>query len=477
MDNANCRCLRGDNGSSAAPCVAIPHTGDCGIATGVMDGYGSQNISLRGTTIRHRVIRACTLLDHIVHDGGRGLTTRFFPVCGGRVLGCGGRVFYNNRCSFGRGTNAFTLLLNSGIFLGCFTGGGWGGSCQDVSYVGGGLSNSTRHGTNTLLSCTRMFLGIVIKLLCAPIVLQLVNRGRCKLCNAMDSTITLLKLLSLNFADSCVGFCSGFGTRNERSGVGDFGSLFFIIFTTVSLVSLVVNKMFTTGPTLLFSGKLDTTRLRGTNVVVLLLALSATLNFLYAIFGYCVTTLRGFIFLGIFSLTSAITAITLGLTILCFNNNTVKLAIITLTLNILIGLVGVVCTLGGLGLGFSFSGVSFNLFGDIFTFSKLVTVGLFISGIGSKVSDILLNEFYNAIIITICTMNTSIGACCAGFSATVSNIFAPCVRSLIGGCPRSSVRRHGTLARLFIGINELRCVLLTLVNSNFIFFKGPFVQF
>ncbi|MCI6244277.1 MAG: oligosaccharide flippase family protein, partial [Eubacterium sp.] len=145
------------------------------------------------------------------------------------------------------------------------------------------LAKSTERKAGAVLSYAQIALNAVASLIYTPIMIRLLGQNEYGLYGTVFSFIGLLDLLNLGFSSSYIKFYSGYKVKNEQGKINSFNSLFFLVFTVIAFLALVIGIFFSFNLSFVFDKGLTEQEYAKAKIMMILMTVSTAISFLMTV--------------------------------------------------------------------------------------------------------------------------------------------------------------------------------------------------
>ena len=147
-----------------------------------------------------------------------------------------------------------------------------------------------------ILSYLSQAIQILSGLIYTPIMLRLLGQSEYGLYQLVYSVVSYLSLLSLGFGSSYIRFYSRYKVDNDEKGISKLNGMFMIIFSIISLISILCGSVLVINIENVFSTGLTPDEVPTARILMILMVINLAMTFPNSVFNNYVTAHEQFIF-------------------------------------------------------------------------------------------------------------------------------------------------------------------------------------
>lgn len=339
------------------------------------------------------------------------------------------------------------------------------------------LEKSTERKAGAVLSYAQIALNAVASLIYTPIMIRLLGQNEYGLYGTVFSFIGLLDLLNLGFSSSYIKFYSGYKVKNEQGKINIFNSLFFLVFTVIAFLALVIGIFFSFNLSFVFDKGLTEQEYAKAKIMMILMTVSTAISFLMTVFSCFISANERFVFMKVFNLVRTVLNVILNLTVLFLGYGAVGLVVLSLALTVIVQAINIFYAVKILSFKFDFKNINPSLFKSVLAFSGLIAINMVVDKINSGLDSILLGRFCGTAAVAVYTVGASLNSHFTAFSTAISGVFVPHVHYLVNSHQQDSAEQRKVLTDFFVKVGRVQYLILALIASGVVFFGKPFIRF
>lgn len=308
-------------------------------------------------------------------------------------------------------------------------------------------------------------------------MIRLLGQNEYGLYGTVFSFIGLLDLLNLGFSSSYIKFYSGYKVKNEQGKINSFNSLFFLVFTVIAFLALVIGIFFSFNLNFVFDNGLTEQEYAKAKIMMILMTVSTAISFLMTVFSCFISANERFVFMKVFNLVRTVLNVILNLTVLFLGYGAVGLVVLSLALTVIVQAINIFYAVKILSFKFDFKNINPSLFKSVLAFSGLIAINMVVDKINSGLDSILLGRFCGTAAVAVYTVGASLNSHFTAFSTAISGVFVPHVHYLVNSHQQDSAEQRKVLTDFFVKVGRVQYLILALIASGVVFFGKPFIRF
>lgn len=338
------------------------------------------------------------------------------------------------------------------------------------------MNNSKELKFGALLSYIRMSIGVIVGLLFTPLMLKFLGKSEYGLYNVVSSTISMLSLLNLGLNSGYIRFFSERKKNNDEKAISRLNGLYLCLFSAIAIVALGCGLFLAENLNLVFRDGLTSNEYIIAKKLMLILTVNLTISFPLSVFSSIITANERFIFIKLISLINTAANPMISFILLSIGYKSVALAVISLILQIITGIINICYVLFKLKYKFFFDKFEKSVLNNLFSYTFFIAINLIIDQINWKVDYILLGRFCGTSNIAIYSVGNTIHSLYLTLSTSISDVFTPQIHR-ISRQFEDIAKRSKEFSNLFIKIGRIQFLILSLIASGFVFFGKQFIYF
>ena len=323
-----------------------------------------------------------------------------------------------------------------------------------------------------LLTYVNLAISFVVPFLYTPIMLQLMGQAEYGLYGISNSIISYLGLLTFGLGSAIVRYLMQCRTQKAEKEFNAMAGLFLLIYTVIAVLAVVIGVIFTQFTGNLFGQGLSPEEITKLNTLIVIMSVSAAVNFIAGVFSSFITCFERYFFLRVLALLNTIVTPILNLTVLFLGMASVGLALICVVLQLLTGMTYAVYSYRRLGIRPTFRNLPIIHLKGIFKYSSFVFIGLIADMLYWATDKVLIGAMMGSVAVAVYNVGGTFQGILQNMSSAISNVFTPEVN-------RSVVEKRpiAVLSALFVRIGRVQYLIVSLILSGFAVFGQSFLFF
>lgn len=323
-----------------------------------------------------------------------------------------------------------------------------------------------------VLSYISLFLGNIISIIYTPIMLRLLGQNEYGLYQLVASVISYLGLLSFGFSSAYIRYYSKYKVKGEDNNIAKLNGIYLIVFTVISIISIICGGILIKNIDILFGVKLSSTEIETARKLMILLIFNIALSFPFSIFNSFITANEQYLFQRVVQMVKIILNPFLVLPVLLMGYKSIGLVVMTVTLNILIEIFNAIYCWKKLKIKFIFKGIEILLFKQILIFSSFIFIDMIVDQINWNIDKVLLGSYSGTAAVAVYGIATQLNSYYMSFSTTISTVFIPRVNQLI-----AKDASNEELTDIFVKVGRIQFMCISLILLGIVYLGKPFILF
>lgn len=323
-----------------------------------------------------------------------------------------------------------------------------------------------------ILSYLSQAIQILSGLIYTPIMLRLLGQSEYGLYQLVYSVVSYLSLLSLGFGSSYIRFYSRYKVDNDEKGISKLNGMFMIIFSIISLISILCGSVLVINIENVFSTGLTPDEVPTARILMILMVINLAMTFSNSVFNNYVTAHEQFIFQKLLTVLQSLLNPFITLPLLIMGYGSIAMVSVTTFLTFAKLIADMIFCFKKLHMKFSFKNFDFKLLKHMFVFTFFIFLNQIIDQINWSVDKFLLGRFAGTVAVAIYGVAGQLNTMYLNFSTAISNVFVPKVNKIV-----AETDDNNLLTELFIKIGRIQSILLFLIITGYIFFGQSFIRF
>lgn len=338
------------------------------------------------------------------------------------------------------------------------------------------ISQSSERKIGAVLSYVQIAISALSGLLVTPIILRLMGQNEYGLYGTVSSTISLLGLLDLGFTSSYIRFFSKYKVENRPDKINSFNSLFFIVFSIIAAIALLLGIFVSLNPKFVFENGLTAVELEKARIMMIILTCSTAFGFFTTVFSCFVSANQKFVYIKCMAIVSAIVGAAVNIFVLWRGYGAVGLVFSTVLLTVVFKFVTIAYS-KRLDFRFDFKHIEKHLFKSVLAFSGLIAINMLVDQVNSGIDRILLGRFCGTAAVAVYSVGASLKSHFQTFSTAISGVFTPRIHEVVNSYEMDSSEQRKAITEIFVKVGRVQYLLLALIASGVVFFGKQFIRF
>ncbi len=322
-----------------------------------------------------------------------------------------------------------------------------------------------------VLTYTSIVIKILIELCYTPIMLRFLGESQYGLYQLAYSTISYLGLLSLGFGSAYIRYYSKYEVKKEYENIAKLNGLFMIIFSIISIISLILGSIIILNIDIFFEKSLSTLEIDTVRILMIFLVINLAITFPNSVFQSYIIAKEQFFFQRIINIFTIILNPFLCLPLLLLGYKSIALVIVSTFLTIISTVINIWFCLDKIKMKFRFKNLEFELLKEIACFSSFIFINQIVDQINWNVDKFILGIYSGTSAIAIYSLGATINNMYLQFSTAISSVFIPRVNRITFDSDESDKE----LTKLFTKIGGLQFIILSFILIAYIFIGKQFM--
>ena len=313
-----------------------------------------------------------------------------------------------------------------------------------------------------MLSYISQGIQILTALIYTPIMLKLLGQEQYGLYQLIYSIVSYLGLLNLGFSSSYIKYYTIYKLKKTDLEIKKLNGMFFLIFFTVSCISLLCGILLLNNINLLLK-TINDNYFNTACILMKIMIFNIFITFLKMVFDCNIIANEKFIFQNILNPF-------LGFILLLNGKGSVGLVLVTTVLTVISFLVSVYYCIYFLNMKFVFKKFDIKLFSKIFNFTIFIFINQIIDQINWNVDRMIIGKIQGISAVAVYSVAAQINAIYVQFSVNISSVYIPKVNNLI-----NENKDDHKINELFIKVGRFQFCVLMFILTNYLLFGYNFM--
>ncbi|WP_143461886.1 lipopolysaccharide biosynthesis protein [Levilactobacillus enshiensis] len=321
------------------------------------------------------------------------------------------------------------------------------------------------------LSYFNIIMKNLIYFMYTPFLLRFVGQGDYGLFQMTNSVMMGLSLLSMGFSSSYVKFYIEYKIKDGEKKVRKLNGLYLLIFSVISLLSLVIGFILVLYSNKLFSRSLTLRQIGLTRELMSVLVISVAVAFISSVFDSNIIANERFAFQQGRQLFQTIAVPVICIPLVLLGVGVLSIAITQLVVTIVFLILNVQYCLKQLEMKFTFQDLSLSMFKDIGLFSFFIFLNQIVDLVNNNAPNFILGMVRGADLVATFSIAILIKNMFYYFSNALSSMFIPRVNELVNHDSDMSV-----LTDLMIRLGRIQMSVLCFILGGFVVVGQYFIN-
>lgn len=322
-----------------------------------------------------------------------------------------------------------------------------------------------------ILSYASMLANNIISILYTPIMLRLLGRSEYGLYSLVSSVVSNLSLLNLGFSSAFMRFYSKYKVNNDEEGMARLNGMFTIIFSIISLVTIIAGSFLVLNVENIFEKSLSASEINTARVLMVLMVFNMAITFPDNVLNSNITANECYLFQKTVMLLRSILNPFLTLPLLLMGYKSISLVAVTTLLTVFSIVLHLWYCFKKLKIKFIFKGFDFSLLKEIWAFSFFIFLNMITDQINWSVDKFILGMISGTTVVAIYTIGAQINNYYLSFSTSVSSVFIPKVNRIV-----AKNNDNNELTKLFTKVGRIQFIVMSFILTSFTIFGKYFIR-
>ena len=323
-----------------------------------------------------------------------------------------------------------------------------------------------------ILSYIVIFINIFVNLAYTPFLIRKLGQSEYGLYSLVSSIISYLTILDLGFGNAIIVYTARYRARGEKEQEEKLHGMFFIIYTIISMITLVLGIVLLLNVKRIFGETMSAKEIETTTKLMIVLILNLVVTFPLSIFSSIITAYEKFIFSKSLNIIRIVLNPIIMLPLLLRGYKAFALVIVITILNILTLLINAVFCIQKLKIKLKLGKIDFGVFKEIFSYSIWIFLNSIIDKVNWSVDQLILGAVSGTIAVSVYSVAAKINNLYMNFSNAISSVMLPKVTKM-----ETSKASDEEFTNVMIKTGRIQYLVLALIMTGFIIFGRQFIKF
>ena len=330
--------------------------------------------------------------------------------------------------------------------------------------------NQVRAGA--ILSYVSMAVSTILSLVYAPIMKGQLGTSEYGVYGSVGPIIAYLLLLSMGLGSAYMRYYSQAKVAQDRRTMAKLNGMFLVTYTVLGLVLLVLGFTLAAHPQNVFGAKWTEEELALGAKLLRIMSVNAALSFPISVFESNVNINERYLFLKLVAMAKSVLSPMISIPLLLLGYHSPAIAILSLMLTIVSGVVEAFYCLIRLRMPISFRGYDFALMKSMMGFTFYVFIAVVVDQVNYGIGTLMTTWIHGTELSAVYYNANQLNVYYLSFAMAISNVLAPRVHRMV-----ASNTPTRELGRLMTRAGRLQFIMLMCVFLGFVAVGRPFVDF
>ena len=328
--------------------------------------------------------------------------------------------------------------------------------------------NQVRAGA--ILSYVSMAVSTILSLVYAPIMKGQLGTSEYGVYGSVGPIIAYLLLLSMGLGSAYMRYYSQAKVAQDRRTMAKLNGMFLVTYTVLGLVLLVLGFTLAAYPQNVFGAKWTEEELALGAELLRIMSVNAALSFPISVFESNVNINERYLFLKLVAMAKSVLSPMISIPLLLLGYHSPAIAILSLMLTIVSGVVEAFYCLIRLRMPISFRGYDFALMKSMMGFTFYVFIAVVVDQVNYGIGTLMTTWIHGTELSAVYYNANQLNVYYLSFAMAISNVLAPRVHRMV-----ASNTPTRELGRLMTRAGRLQFIMLMCVFLGFVAVGRPFV--
>lgn len=328
--------------------------------------------------------------------------------------------------------------------------------------------NQVRAGA--ILSYVSMAVSTILSLVYAPIMKGQLGTSEYGVYGSVGPIIAYLLLLSMGLGSAYMRYYSQAKVAQDRRTMAKLNGMFLVTYTVLGLVLLVLGFTLAAHPQNVFGAKWTEEELALGAELLRIMSVNAALSFPISVFESNVNINERYLFLKLVAMAKSVLSPMISIPLLLLGYHSPAIAILSLMLTIVSGVVEAFYCLIRLRMPISFRGYDFALMKSMMGFTFYVFIAVVVDQVNYGIGTLMTTWIHGTELSAVYYNANQLNVYYLSFAMAISNVLAPRVHRMV-----ASNTPTRELGRLMTRAGRLQFIMLMCVFLGFVAVGRPFV--
>lgn len=322
-----------------------------------------------------------------------------------------------------------------------------------------------------LLSYITLILNSVIALLYTPFMTFKLGQAEYGLYSLVASIISTLTVLDLGFGNAVIRYTAKFKAENKEKELGKMYGMFFVIFSIIAFVSLIIGGVIYFNIDLLFGQSMSEGELGKLRIMFILLIFNLAFTFIMSVYRSIIVAYERFVFQKLINLTRIILNPIVMVVLLSYGYKAITMVVVQTIFNVATLLLDYYYCKKKLNIKFRFARFDIPLLKEVSVYSFWVFLNVIMDRIYWSLGQSVVGIYCGAKLVAVYGIAIQIQQMYMSFSTAISGILLPKITALT-----TQKNSEKQISDLFIRTGRLQFIVMSFILSGFVVFGRQFIE-
>lgn len=322
-----------------------------------------------------------------------------------------------------------------------------------------------------LLSYITLILNSVIALLYTPFMTFKLGQAEYGLYSLVASIISTLTVLDLGFGNAVIRYTAKFKAENKEKELGNMYGMFFVIFSIIAFVSLIIGGVIYFNIDSLFRQSMSEGELVKLRIMFILLIFNLAFTFIMSVYRSIIVAYERFVFQKLINLIRIILNPIVMVVLLSYGYKAITMVVVQTIFNVATLLLDYYYCKKKLNIKFRFARFDIPLLKEVSIYSFWVFLNVIMDRIYWSLGQSVIGIYCGAKLVAVYGIAIQIQQMYMSFSTAISGILLPKITALT-----TQKNSEKQVSDLFIRTGRLQFIVMSFILSGFVVFGRQFIE-
>lgn len=322
-----------------------------------------------------------------------------------------------------------------------------------------------------VLSYLSLILTVIISLIYTPIMIKALGQTEYGVYSLMAAFVGYLTILDMGLGNAIVRYIARTRATNDRDEESKLSGMFFVLFTILGSIVVIVGVIMYYQIDLLFGNTLEAEELKLAKQMAVILILNFAISFPLSVFGALIQAHERFVFIKLIAIVRSVVIPLVTVPLLFMGQGSIMLVTISSLVNIACLLLNVVYCFKNLGIKIKFGYFDKKKLREILIYSSFIFLNAIMDKIYWSTDQIVLGSVTGANQVAIYAVAMQFIMIYISISTAISGLFLPKVSIMDMKGANSK-----DFSNIFIKIGRIQAHVMWLILGSFIIVGQAFIK-